>query len=259
MIIKHNYDSWGDFVHAAATPEPDLVEQHKHHEADNAQLTADWLGCERAEAWTRANNGWQEGAARIAALPECKIDAARNAKTARVWDYEQGDDGDYERYLMELPFMIRRKKQTGGTGGRIVRVRVHAGENSHVDAEQMLWKTYAALRLIDDLESAGYRCEVTEEMAAQKITRNNDYHCAITVKRADDPVNLPILATAFSPWTLRVLMFSHCSGHIKKCESTYGSSKPLPESDEPGRVIVINKGDCLSKNAAENFLKGIEL
>jgi hypothetical protein len=256
MTHKFLFDSLVDFYNAVDNPKPERKEACRDR-IESDMNRADWIGAEYSAIIARKYS-WDEGADRVLALPEMSGHTTQ-AATVRTWHDDDGDDGDFERYLMELPHMIRRKKILRAGQRAVARVIVHFGENSNIEAWQMLNKTYAACRIVDQLEAFGTRCEVVAvDRTRCADIHGNDFHLDITLKRADDPLNIGLLCTALSPWMLRhwdiVFMISQF-----KTATGFGTVVNVNPSEFDPNDIIIDRGECLTLEDARQKIQSLDI
>jgi hypothetical protein len=197
--------------------------------------------------------GFPDGAAKIAELPEIQA-AATGRSFRRVWAEDDGDDLSVERMDAGLPCLRKRVPQLGRTGPRCALVCVNVAELANVDWEKMLWKTYAVCRLVDDYERQGVRCEVDIYKYSTDSFRNyDDGLIRIRLKRADEPLNISLLAAATAPWFFRWWMFIHHNENNPDMRSGVGFAASI-DGLVPEGAIVMNPRTCLSKWQAEAWL-----
>jgi len=178
------------------------------------------------------------------------------------WSDYDGDTFDIERYQNEQPFLCQRRKVIGSKNRGMFRVIVSIAEPWMVDYDNMLWKTYAACRICDELESQGHRVEIL----AVSYSRDQHYRYEYTlteihIKRFEESMNLAMLCTSLSPWTFRVWMFMVWS-HYRKSYSDLGSPCLVEGYYNLGgqkTAIIIDKGDCLSEESANNFIRTLDI
>jgi hypothetical protein len=238
-VREYHFPNLGSFY--AATPARETISESR----------ARWIGASAEEIEARRFT-WTEGARQLDQLPELHRSTAK-AQRAKRWSSDDGDEMHPERFHDERPFMRQRVKvNAGAKRGRIQKIRINIGEDCRTQAASMLWKTYAAARIIDSLERAGIRCEVEIVLSARKSFERGrrDYLCRVTVKRPDQPLNLGAITTAASPWALRWHFLNHIATHTDHRPS-FGGPQPMPA--EAG-ALDIETGDCLSKYAAERWI-----
>ena len=250
--ILYNADSPEDIYQAAEQLTP---EGNKREWVDCFyNLDTEWVGATKAEIYTR-RNGWDEAAREIAALPDFST-PARCAKSVKVWNDEDGDDGDYERYKSELPFLHRRKKITGGGQSRIVKILTSVSEHSAVKWQSMKWKTISACKIADSFESAGMRTEIIGFSASYNAFHGGeDSELFYTIKKAEEPLNIGLVANCLSPWFFRCIVFAMYSA-TANVTSGKGSPKKYPHPIEQNEILI-DRGECLSRSAYLEFIKKV--
>jgi hypothetical protein len=256
MKYDYKFDSIEEFYEAAQKP----LDQYQHiwnrYFLDDDQK---FRGARRDRIMNELKYNYPEGIEKIEKLPGMTGHTTQ-AATIRTWHPDDGDDGDYERYLMELPHMIRRKKVLRQGQRAVCRVIVSLCESARIDPQDLLYKTYAASRIVDQLEAQGQRCEVIAydyHTDCEQKTRE-PYKVQVTLKRADDPLNIGLIATALSPWFLRHWCFSHIFG-IMNADYGLGWAAGVQPGDYEEGDILINKGECLSQYAAEEKIRSLDL
>jgi len=167
-----------------------------------------WMGMSLTEARALPQRGWPAGVqAARRLLDAATVDAPRSAKLARKWSADDGETLDVARLLDGLPPYRMAYRAPGGSSGRIVRLVVNAAANAKTTAESLAWTAYAAIRAIDSLEEAGYRVEVVMCYPVERVWYGVGYRLLVTVKRAEDPLDISQIAAALSPAAFRVFMF----------------------------------------------------
>jgi hypothetical protein len=146
------------------------------------------------ETTDRARQGWPEGLARlqsVAALADMPQGIASLIPSPVF--AEEGDEVAVDRYLdNEADCWVSFPTVPTPARGRVVSVIVHCGGNSQVSAEAWTNRGAAALSLIDALEQAGFRAEVTIATMSQTNERTFQFSCLL--KRAEDPLELDRMA-----------------------------------------------------------------
>ena len=203
---------------------------------------------------------WVEGVSMLKNLASVELTTTK--QWVKTWNEDDGDDMDMERYYNDMPFLQKRVKSLGvkSRGNRIQKIIVNLTENANIGASEMLWKTYTAVKLCDEFESQGIRCEVVAVEACAGVDDDNRSLLAeIPIKSADEPINTSLLCTVLSPWFFRHWIFQLETTQVKNVDSSLGSARSLTTNDIPDleNCIVINKGMALSKTSANNFLKGV--
>jgi hypothetical protein len=253
---EYHFDSIDEFYNAAQRPAPKLLKDWKNNfNRDEPRF----FGANRADILTGLKYNYPEAIRVVETLPNM-TGQTQQASTVRTWHTDDGDDGDQERYLMELPHMIRRKKVLRHGQRAVCKIIVSVCEGCNVKAENLLYKTYAACRIVDQLEAAGTRCEIIaydHHIECEESTGKR-YKCFVTVKRADDPINLGLIATALSPWFFRFWCFNHIYTVMSPTPSL-GHVGGLETKDHDPEDITIQQGECLSLETAERKIKSLDI
>jgi hypothetical protein len=202
---------------------------------------------------------WPEGVEMLKNLSD--MERVITKQWSKTWSLDDGDEMDMERYFNDMAFLHKRIKVLGARArsNAIQKIMINVCENAYVDAEKMLWKTYAVVKLADQLESQGVRCEIVLFESSREIDKHNrNLLIEIPLKQLNEPINISLLCTVLSPWFLRYWLFQFEHMYIDNVDDGLGYSRKLdPELTE--NCIVIDSGTALSKEAANNFLKGIDL
>lgn len=176
------------------------------------------------------------------------------------WDENDGDELDYDRFLEGLPCLKKRVKKLGNKNGKFIRLHIGIGENWMVTAEDMLYKSYTAIKLADYLEQQGYRVEISTfaEVADLGRFKGEQLEYLITeviIKKAEDPLILPQILTCISPWMFRYHVFKFWTAKFQ-CRSGLGHSIAAKHK-ETKEDIWITSGQCLDENSANQKIEQI--
>ena len=169
---------------------------------------------------------------------------------------------NYDRLLDGFPPMLKRVKTHGIGGGRLINVYVVISENCNITSSEMLYKSYTSIRIVDMLESMGYRvavwaCDSTLDASGSYGGKEGvKYELRVCLKRYEDSLNKGLILNGISPWFFRYYMFAHQKGHYK---NGWGMGRSVELNLEQTKEnIVINKGQCLTKESADAKIKEIE-
>lgn len=176
------------------------------------------------------------------------------------WDDLDGDDMSMERAYEGMPFLKQRRRMVGNNSGKFVTIDVVISENAFVDFREILNKTLTAVSIANRLESLGYRIAVncisySYGVGYLRETKVDYLTISVPVKRFEDPVNLPLMITAISPWFFRYWIFAFKMAKFK-CTYGLGQSRIL-EKEDTRECIVINNGECLTKQSSMHKIKKI--
>jgi hypothetical protein len=238
-----------------AVPEADEIAKSWGH-------SARWIGATKAERKARKFN-WPEAVDAMAKLPELTAPHSRG-ETVKRWNWDDGDDMCPDRFREGRPWMRKRvRTNKADKRGKFRRVIINLSESSSVKADAMKWKTFAAARIVDELERQGIRCEVVAYFHSRGCTRDGETLEVETVlKPAHAPLNLGLIATCASPWFMRCWILglmvktfgARTSGGMGTPRS-YREVYPTTKPDE----LVIDRGQCLNVSSAKAFVKKLDL
>lgn len=205
---------------------------------------------------------WPEGVKMLNSLTSVELPITKQCK--KVWSDDDGDEMDMERFYNDMPFLQKRIKTLGtrSRGNNIQKILINLTEYAGVKAENMLWKTYTAVKLCDELESRGTRCEVIAFETAKNVDHLKRFDTIeIPIKQAHEPLNTSLLCAVLSPWFLRHWIFQLEYSCIENVCSGLGQPRQLTVADVPDleNCIVIDSGMALTKTDANNFLKGVKV
>lgn len=214
--------------------------------------------------WSRAKNlGEAVGFARYGE-PEtlAKVEAATRTLRAELPDLverydwqarfaEAGDDVDVGLYLSGEPECFASFEQARQPGQRIARLCIHGGASSMFTPEQLARQGQSALAVVDALEAAGVRVEVTWGLGFEQGAYKRFFE--VPLKRAEEPLDMSRLAFAAHPSALRRLAFALMDALVDGEEretfgAGYGYPVKLPgEFDVESVALDGRKDDILSK------------
>lgn len=179
-----------------------------------------------------------------------------------IYDEFDGDDINYDRLLDGFSPMLKRIRSHGIGSGRLINIYVVISENCNIGHKEMLYKSHTAIRIVDMLESMGYRvaiwaCDSTlDESGTYKEESGVRYEVRVCLKRHEDGLNKGLILNGISPWFFRYYIFAHQKGHYK---NSWGMGRAVPlDLEQTKENIVINHGECLNESSADNKIKQIE-
>ena len=76
------------------------------------------------------------------------------------------------------------------------------------------------------------------------------------LKKHEDCLNKGLILNGISPWFFRYFMFAHQKGHYKNGPGM-GRAVPM-ELEQTKENIIINHGECLTKESADEKIKQIK-
>ena len=187
------------------------------------------------------------------------------SKFTYKWDEYDGDDMSMERYYEGMPSMRKRFRTAGDNTGRFVDIYVNIVENANVNYKKMLWKTYAVMKIIDELESMGIRTSLSLAMNSEdsgtythdgRMLSIETQYIEVKVKEYDDPANLGLFCSVMSPWFFRHWVFQHFASKYK-ARWGLGRARGLDKDGLLKDKFYIDTGECLSKESAEEKIKSV--
>lgn len=254
--LTYKYDSITKFYEDALhpTPEGNIQDTQNHLETE----LESFRGMDIANI-KKNQYGYTKGLKDLAKL-ELNLSLG-GSKRDYKWDELDGDDMNYDRLMEGFPAMKKRIKTHGIGSGRLINVYVVISENCNIGAEEMLNKAYTAIQIVDLLEGLGYRvavysCDSTNDSSGTyKGETGVRYEVHVCLKRHEDSLNKGLILNGISPWFFRYYFFAHQKGRYKNGWGM-GSAVPL-DLKQTKENIVINHGQCLSKDSAERKIKQI--
>lgn len=254
--LTYKYDSITKFYEDALhpTPEGNIQDTQNHLETEFESFR----GMDIANI-KKNQYGYTKGLKDLAKL-ELNLSLG-GSKRDYKWDELDGDDMNYDRLMEGFPVMKKRIKTHGIGSGRLINVYVVISENCNIGAEEMLNKAYTAIQIVDLLEGLGYRvavysCDSTNDSSGTyKGETGVRYEVHVCLKRHEDSLNKGLILNGISPWFFRYYFFAHQKGRYKNGWGM-GSAVPL-DLKQTKENIVINHGQCLSKDSAERKIKQI--
>jgi hypothetical protein len=181
----------------------------------------------------------------------------------RYFDSFDGYDININRMLDGLDFLVNTRKVRKLP--KAIDIVVNVAENAYVNYEAMLHKTYAALKITDQLETAGVRVAVWVAFSSENSGRNTekgrweDAYVEVCVKQYADPVNLGALCTTISPWFMRHWILLWLTSRWPITASGMGQAAAIPPDMKRPGTITIESGNCLSQNSANVFINQLKI
>jgi hypothetical protein len=223
-------------------------------ESDKRNDDAKFNGLSLAEI-NRNQFSYPFGVEKLKAFNDFKVEKDIKVK---YWSDLDGQEIDIDRMLEDRNFLldIRKKRLLPKT----IDIYVNIGEGCYTNYNDLLCKTFAALKIVDKLETIGVRCAVYACLSfipvySKGYPGENDM-IEICVKNHADNVNLGALCTAISPWMLRYWMMLFVIGRYPGVNVGVARPQRMP-ADTTG--IVIDFGFCLTRDTANKFIESIKL
>lgn len=254
-------DSWLDYVAFADAcaaghitgPTP-IKNAIRHSEGSDIA----WRG---SESWDQAAKQARDGSPEHLALVGRALDViaatgTREMVPTLVYDVA-GETPDVARFVAGDPLCMVTRRASARRARPIVRLLVHIGALADVTGAQKVNRGAALVSLIDGLEDAGQRVEVTV-CAAAKHGGGATYTMRATVKRADEPTNRDVLAFALvSPAAQRRLDFACRCAHPSQFDGMGSTAAVTPE---PGEIYIPHARDDQPLNTPERaaeYVRGL--
>lgn len=198
-----------------------------------------------------------------------EIDAAApqigGCRNSYKWSEDDGDEFSYERMIDGFaPIKQHLRNMKGVKTGKVIDIYINIAENCTVSYDKFLQKAHTAMRLVDFLESYGFRVgiyscaysEGTGEMTDKNgKTTNVDAYVKVCVKKPEDPLMKGFILNAISPWFFRYWIFGFLMGNIKS-NWYLGRAEPLGKKTTRTE-IYIDTGECLDKTSSEKKIKEV--
>ena len=229
--VKHDdFDSYLDYVFN--TP----VKAGNGRDSKNADATERWdFGVGWDGAVELASKGWEQGVKNMNKYREL-VDVPEHTDRGmhmRSFNDLSGDEVDVGLYLSGEPeCMTDYRLQLTPSYGKVANIVVNLSTSCSVSAKTMSLRGSAACILIDALEGAGVRCEVTlVTLCCQHITSE------VVVKKPDEHMEPDRMAFMLAhPATFRRFGFKEMEtfdgkvGQLTR-NRTYGRPRNLPEKE----------------------------
>src|SRR5208337_4310022 len=195
-------------------------------------------------------------------LKELDLDfSLGGSKREYKWNSDDGDDMSTERLQDSMPFMRKRIKNLGDGNGKFITLNVAFGAIWWVKYSHMLYRAYTVVRIVDLLESQGYRVEVIghelcNNLGMYKGEFIDRFKLDITLKKAGDPLIKGLLLTCLSPWMFRHWVFKLECAKLYTSEGmgSMGDDKIASTKD----TIYINWQECLNEEGADDKINEIK-
>lgn len=180
------------------------------------------------------------------------------------YDENDGDDLNFDRYLEGMPCLKRRTPIHGEGNGKFIKLHISICENCWCSANNLLCRAYTTMRIIDLLESQGYRIQVSAYASNEfpgylikKGIREQVDHLdtEVVIKPFEEPLIKGKILTAISPWFFRYWMFKFWNAKFQMNDG-YGHTY-RPEFKETTSDIYIQTGEALTEEDGEKTIKRI--
>lgn len=186
--------------------------------------------------------------------PECIIIATSNTFG------NGGDDMNFDRYIEGLPCLKKRIPTHGIGTGKFVKLHISICKNCWCSAQALMVRAYTAMRIIDMLESQGYRVQISAYADNEDPGYFNEEPIGflgveVIIKKFEDPLIKGQILTAISPWFFRYWMFKFWNAKFKMNWGYGHSVRPMKK--ETTSDIYIQTGEALTDEDAESTIERI--
>lgn len=177
------------------------------------------------------------------------------------YDDSDGDDMNFDRYIEGLPSLKKRIPTHGVGTGKFVKLHISICENCWCSAKALMIRAYTAMRIIDMLESQGYRVQISayadnENPGTLNGQKVKYLGVEVVIKKFEDPLIKGQVLTAISPWFFRYWMFKFWNAKFIMNWGYGHSIRPIKK--ESTSDIYIQTGEALTEEDAEETIKRIK-
>lgn len=174
-----------------------------------------------------------------------------------------GVDMNYERYIENMPYLIQKIRTTGKNKGKYITIWVNISVNTDISNEQILYKAYAVMSLLDYLENEGYRIRIIVYDDAYKVglyqEKLVDVSIKINIKDFDQPMIPGRILTTISSWMERYWIFKF---NLSKFENTisngFGNAADFTRKKDNNENIYFSNCDALNETLAKQKFESIQ-
>lgn len=144
--------------------------------------------------------------------------------------------------------------------GKFVKLHISMCKNCWCSAENLMIRAHTAMRIIDMLESQGYRVQISayadnEDPGYFNREPIEFLGVEVIIKKFEDPLIKGQILAAISPWFFRYWMFKFWNAKFK-VNWVYGHSV-RPMKKETTSDIYIQTGEALTDEDAESTIERI--
>jgi hypothetical protein len=169
------------------------------------------------------------------------------------WNEVDGLRFSPERFIDQRPYL---KKRIRVLKNRRYRIVVNVSENCMTGADEMFFKAFAAAACAQKVQEAGGTVEITAvtycKDAFTSGAKNN--YLSVKLLRAGERVNPAAVVAGISPMLLRIYHFTLVEKLFTDNAWGKGRAEPIKGRVDIAGDVVIDRGECLSQQAAETFI-----
>ncbi len=232
------YETWSDLLDYVETSERSSSASNESDDNDYKFSKTHNL----ADAIKLMRKGWTEGVTKATAISERIESQLYNLiERPRITYDVTGELLDVARYCMDEPehWGVWQSDLVEGAGHKHVKVVINISASCMVSTETIIARGAVAAALVNLLELAGHRAEVTAVCATEGD--GHKVYTYTTVKRFDETLDLDRLTAAVAhPSNVRRIQFKHreaLPGPLARATATSGYGRPTEaESTERGDV-----------------------
>lgn len=237
------FDSWFEFVEFGKNRKKSSNSHESSRNVGNDHFTGTNNFQEAVEL---AENGWADGRKKITGLSNALLNKVTQLIQREEIRFDvTGNDFDIALVNQGVPECWMRFENTevqSGTGHKVVRMSYNCAASAGISTEVITARGAAACALIEALEYAGFRVEVTlyQSVDSRHVTPKPYYTIKTLLKPADQQLDIDKLAFAIMhPSTLRRFMFAveESSEQFFKDTSCYGHPADLTK-DQKGDIYI---------------------
>lgn len=263
---------------SVAEPHPDRLtfkrESNRSNAKRNFAYKADdnqrWYGAASVEELQqRLKTGWAEGVKKLEAIAIKELDAPLSVRRRRI-RADQGDEVDMQAvWRGDLSRAWSKTRRANRTGVRSLSIIIDLGASAGTSANQLFWRGASALRLADQLLTAGYNVAIYGAATAIGAAASKSLNAVqfVEIKAEDAPFDMDKLAALTAmPGFFRTSLFTGINYSADRIDDDtdygYGSSdqsgKHIPAAlkmlPSVPQNAIIQPHNVLNKEAAEAWL-----
>jgi hypothetical protein len=248
QAYKYRANSYSEFVD---TIDNAFKNDRGYEQTSQVISSSDFVGTRSWDEFIKlSNNGWSEGRIKIERM--LRNLESNETFTAIKQDWLYGVAGhtiDIARYCTYEPeqWGTPIEELVEGNGNRIINLYFHTGALATVDMKQMLERGAMLAALVGILENCGFRVCLTMLTCSLDAAGDGKSICTyITIKQAEQPLDLERLAIALHPSTFRrgiFMLYDILSGGPNRSAATKGRTYKHPSIDNEIGAVIVNCDD----------------
>lgn len=210
MVWRQEFASLGEFLRFCKDAPSDIP--HDKRQTRTLKNNDSWTGYVDFEGAVKlaSEGGWSEGRDRASRITDVHSDKIGTMLERPEWHYDvEGPSLDVARYLDGEPecWLTPKMVLTDGPSTKLLRVVVNVSAASGISTDVMISKGAVSAALVELLELAGHRVELSVVFAASELKDRGDrVETIVRLKRFDDAFDHERFVFALAhPASLRVL------------------------------------------------------